>query len=941
MIDPIFLQFLLQEKQIWTLEHYEKYLSEFEQWFQQQNSRSEGELEPKTAFNTRINPCQEEDSQIQERSLEEAKTQPFTSWKSTFLPPLSGSPSKKNGSFLDRYQILSTLGEGGMGIVQNVQDCVLGREVALKTIRSNLWELSRFSSKNQNHLLWRFTQEASIMAQLEHPNIVPLYDLQKNERGDFYFTMRKIEGKTLETLLKEMTHPLSSQDEDLLLTIFFKVCDAVAYAHSRQIIHRDLKPENIMLGLYGEVYVMDWGISKHLQEKESQENVLKSDSAPENDNDSDMHTVGGIGTPGYMSPEQTKNAYDVGITTDIYALGKILRQCYTGVSPFEEMRLHLKDKVESSSNAKTFFSVPKDIVAISQKAVEYEAKNRYLSVSAFIDDLKRYRQNQIISARRYNFFELLLKWCQRNKKQLLSITLISLLCLTSGWILWQFHQQQKRIEHQQQRLNYWLTRLQSERVEEGEPEDAIFELVRLTEPVIFEQLLKILSEGTRYYLEESLQTSQKNQFYETIVVALGRQENPKAAPHFLKALQDLMQQIAHKKTLTQVHYFSLLAQALAHSAEEASYAEKLQEIRHKMGQNELFWSKTQRAYILLLNKSNRKEHKTMLAAEDYARKAELFFGQNKLPETISHYTKAIELNPKIPWFYTSRGVAKANSGDLDGAISDHSEAIRQWPNYRIAYENRAVAYLRQNQTDKAIEDYNQSIQLEPLLPWGYAGRGNAYAFKQEFKKAMNDFNQAITISRDVAEFYINRGLLYTQIRNYSKALEDFNQALQINPQLIEAYFKRGWVREVLGDFQNALQDYNEVLQKNPNHSDAYRLRGRLKHRFGDLSGAIADLTTAVQKEPENWENYYYRAQVQMQQEHYLEAIEDCTKTLQLNPKMDICYYYRGRAFWELKKVQQSEQDFHEFLLKTEGTDIPFFVDKRNKIFEWCPQFKKK
>ena len=157
------------------------------------------------------------------------------------------------------YVFRNEIARGGMGsILLEADDCKLGRTVAVKIILS---ELSADHAQRQ-----RFVQEAAVLAKLAHPNIVPVYDIGRDEEGQLYYSMKLVKGRTLQAILtdlrKEASETLRQYTLAHLLTIFRKVCDAMAFAHSKGIIHRDLKPENIMVGEFGEVLVMDWGLAK-------------------------------------------------------------------------------------------------------------------------------------------------------------------------------------------------------------------------------------------------------------------------------------------------------------------------------------------------------------------------------------------------------------------------------------------------------------------------------------------------------------------------------------------------------------------------------------------------------------------------------------------------------------------------------------------------------
>ncbi|MEK7487211.1 MAG: serine/threonine-protein kinase, partial [Planctomycetota bacterium] len=364
------------------------------------------------------------------------------------------TPEEKNENTPPRYTPLKILGEGGMGIVQLVKDSLLGREVALKTIK-----LQGNFSKRHKIMLWRLNREAEITALLGHPNIIQLYDLQKKPSGELYFTMPKIEGCTFTQILKQKREGKAYQEEDQILSIFLKVCDAISYAHSKNVIHRDLKPDNIMVGQFGEVYVMDWGIAKQL--KDSDENEAQLREALTGGETEAHHTIGGMGTPGYMPPEQAENASQVKPQSDIYALGVILRQCFTLMSPAEEMKREIKKQQKTSTLAKhnpknasqsdsLKDQISPDVYAIIQKATESVWNQRYERVQDLAEDLRRYQRNLGVSVREYSAWELLKKWIQRNKQKVALASVI--LLLLAGFVVYNYQQEQYRLRVEQEKI---------------------------------------------------------------------------------------------------------------------------------------------------------------------------------------------------------------------------------------------------------------------------------------------------------------------------------------------------------------------------------------------------------------------------------------------------------------------------------------------------------
>ncbi|MBK6519800.1 MAG: protein kinase [Polyangiaceae bacterium] len=238
--------------------------------------------------------------------------------------PVNLAPASVSGQ---RYLSRRILGEGGMGEVHLSSDVWLGRDVAMKVLRP---------SGSGSDGTARFFREARLQGQLEHPSVVPVYDLGKDDGGPPHFTMKRVQGLTLREILDrliagdpkvEATFPIRK-----LLSAFTQVCLCVAYAHARGVIHRDLKPENVMLGEFGEVYVLDWGVARLSSADDPGAETVGSVIVADPPSSDVVATVAGslVGTPGYMSPEQARGDNDkVAQPSDVYALGAILFELLT------------------------------------------------------------------------------------------------------------------------------------------------------------------------------------------------------------------------------------------------------------------------------------------------------------------------------------------------------------------------------------------------------------------------------------------------------------------------------------------------------------------------------------------------------------------------------------------------------------------------------------
>jgi eukaryotic-like serine/threonine-protein kinase len=245
------------------------------------------------------------------------------------LPPVDltddpGAHRQDPAGFAARYEAGRVLGEGGMGEVRLCRDRRIGRDVAVKVIRG--------AQVDRPEARARFEREARVLGQLEHPSIVPIYDLGVDADGAPYFTMRRLGGQTLEQVLHGLRDGRAgiaqAFSRSRLLAVFASIAQAVAFAHARGVVHRDLKPANVMLGDFGEVYVLDWGLAKVIGAVELPSASADPDPGP----GSSPATRAGeaIGTPGYMAPEQIRGELErVDERTDVYALGAILFEILT------------------------------------------------------------------------------------------------------------------------------------------------------------------------------------------------------------------------------------------------------------------------------------------------------------------------------------------------------------------------------------------------------------------------------------------------------------------------------------------------------------------------------------------------------------------------------------------------------------------------------------
>ena len=297
--------------------------------------------------------------------------------------------SKLEGSFSD----LSLIGMGGMGTVFSAKDSLFYRNVALKIMRGEL--------RNQEKNVSSFIREARITAQIDHPNIVPVYNLGVFHEMGPYFSMKKVDGITLAEVLKHLEKNDAEYEKNYSLRhrleIFINICNGVAFAHSKGVFHCDLKPGNIMLGNYGEVFIMDWGMAIYRSEKDLSSENRKINLGEKSKNEKNMTNPTVNGTPAFMAPEQIFGQFDsIDEQTDVYALGVILYAMLTCTqSPFpaglsaEEIfdKALTGDFLPPRKRAKKR-QISNELEVICLKAMSPYKHERYANVMALMQDIR-------------------------------------------------------------------------------------------------------------------------------------------------------------------------------------------------------------------------------------------------------------------------------------------------------------------------------------------------------------------------------------------------------------------------------------------------------------------------------------------------------------------------------------------------------------------------
>ncbi len=359
----------------------------------------------------------------------------------------------------ERYRVQEEIARGGMGRIVRVFDEDLQRFSAMKIVLDE-GSLDGAEGKDAAYsLLQRFMEEAKVTGQLDHPNIVPVHDLGRLVDGRSYFTMRLVQGEDLSAVFQQVRQGSRDWTRERVLGAILKVCEAMSYAHAKGVVHRDLKPANVMVGKFGEVYVMDWGLARvlgrtdlrdlRLQPSDAATTRIRSDRTGQRVEDpgSPLLTMDGdvVGTPSYMAPEQARGDIEaIGPHSDVYSIGAMLYELLAGAAPYVPKdgragpRTILAAVLHGPPPELPTAAAPIELAAIVAKAMRRDIAERYPSTKELADDLRSYLEGRVVQAHATGSWRRLWKWARRNRALTVALVVSILLAvgLTIAGVQW-------------------------------------------------------------------------------------------------------------------------------------------------------------------------------------------------------------------------------------------------------------------------------------------------------------------------------------------------------------------------------------------------------------------------------------------------------------------------------------------------------------------------
>ncbi|MCD8138971.1 MAG: protein kinase [Planctomycetaceae bacterium] len=796
-----------------------------------------------------------------------------------------GTDDPATRDYGERYQYLDVIGEGGQGKVLRFRDTVLDRDVAIKVVKPP------FMAEREKLL----ENEARLGGMLEHPNILPTYDLCRDETGSPFFVMKKVEGVSLDELLKKAhadgaIHNARDRGEysrRRLLNVFVQVCHAMQYAHSRGVCHLDLKPQNVKLGPFGEVYVLDWGFASRVEDSPKMV----------------------AGTPLYIAPERFKPGKP-DQRCDIYSLGVMLYRILVNALPrdvgktsFKEFRRRIQDFPIVPPRQRDP-SLPRDLEAIILKALAEDPDERYQSVGALAGDLERFLDILPVTAYREGWYGRALKFARRHRATVMaaSVMLLAAILTIGASIRARSLAAQTEAAELQARAAELQARLDREKTQRAidqmrEAEDARREAIARQRQA---------DEARRLAEEERRELIRRR------AAARVPLEKGTVIMDRSKLAVDKERDRAKKLQLLQpaIDFFSEALAILEGDGREngdaagAYYArarayEQAKEVQKAIADYQTAYERDA-SYImahyylgLLYYDVHRDEKKAIeqFAAMNAIDPGNEFseIGQAYIDVHSNRDAEALERVDRIEQKERERSGGEANESWRNPGLSTI------WLIRGLVYGKRGGEFFN---PEKGIEAYSNYIMYEAEKPATYANRGTLHeamylslratdkaAAEKHLDAAIADYGRALAVDPSYKAALQHRG--YAQFKykeNTEAALKDVEAALAIDPNYTTVLLDRAAIRETQGEYDAALKDYARVKEISPDNRNVdYRL-GILYLYTNQLDKAEAAfdiaITRSVDKNTEGI-RLHRRGIIRFLRGDFAGAVEDFDRSLEV------------------------------------------------------------
>jgi serine/threonine-protein kinase len=860
-------------------------------------------------------------------------------------------PELMPGSKLGGYEVCQEVGRGGRGVVYRVRDPELKRPLAVKVLRPELHD--------QADAVQRFLEEAQVTGQLQHPGVVPVHAIGQLPDGRPYFAMKLIEGRTLAALLAE--RPTSTQDVPRFLGIFDQVCQAVAYAHSRGVIHRDLKPANIMVGAFGEVQVMDWGLAKVLNTAGTRRQPSASDPAVFIPSQPDsvrtvrteataLSSADGIvvGTIAYVSPEQAKGQVEqLDPQADVFGLGAVLCEILTGLPPYAgaaAWRLHLMAAAGDLADAYSrlggcgadaeLVALTKDCLAVERNCRLSDAGAVAARLAAYLagvqERMRRAEQERAAAQARAEEAKATARAERRARRRTMALVSVATAAILAGgaaaaWY-WQERasRQAKAEADASAALEEVRTWLDQEADQERRDPERWAATVSLADAAVKRAEAAVASAPVDDELQERVR-------------GMRAEVDPKKRDSRLRVELDRLR--LEKTTVKKGRFHSPAALGRYREALEG-YGIDLRDV----------------SGAVAIVHSSRLRLELLAALEDWARIPSDQPEENKRLRRVLEAAEPDHNSFRTRWREAQWRRDGASLATLANAASGLSTAdvVNLAQDLRWLKEgDAAVRLLRQGQRRfpddfwinhdlgmalseqippqraEAVRYLTVAAALRAQSPGAHLNLGNSLAEQGSLAEAESEYRKAIELDPKYAQSHNNLAVALEKQGKLAEAVGEYRLATQLDPKFAWHHYNLAKGLHAQGKATEAALEFRAAIQLAPNNSWAHNDLGLVFYEEGKFDDAVAEFTTAIQLDrklawPHNnlGNALYMQGKLAAAIEEYQKAIDLDRKQAKFHIGLGITLSAQGKSkeaateFGEAIHLDPKDANAHTGLAKT-------------------------
>jgi serine/threonine-protein kinase len=791
---------------------------------------------------------------------------------------------------LGRYEIAGELGRGGMGLVLRVRDPDLDRELAVKLLQPQ--------NQHQEQLERRFLEEARITGRLEHPGIPAVHELGRADDGRPFFAMKLIRGRTLVELLHERPNP--SHDLPRFLGVFEQLCQTIAYAHAHGVLHRDLKPANVMVGKFGEVQVMDWGLAKIRSETESAEPPRPAPGSvfrPSHEGLSQAGTV--LGTPGYMAPEQARGEVArLDERADVFGLGAILCEILTGRQPYAPgpewamLMAAAEGQVTDALDRLDHCGADAELIALAKECLAVEVSARPRDGGELAARVTAYRTSvqERLHAAELERAAAQARAIEERKRRRLTVALAAIVLTLAalglvGWRWWEGQQQEARRRRETDRTEteaavaqllvqaeerqrqaradptgespYWTEALAAAKQAQGRLEraEASDEMRARVQALVAElaaqqrdQTLRAELETIR--LEEAEMRGQKS-------------DRTLAAAHYAKTFRaydvDLTQlppaEAAERlsRSALRVELAAALDDWAGISADDAALPPRLREIARRADPDP--WRTQVRDAVAAKDRKAMEELARSPEAADLPAPSAVLLARTldeaeASPEAVRLLSKAQQRYPGDYWINVELGRLHYNSKPpaLDSAVRFYSIAAALRSRNAHVHMLLANVLADKGRAAEAEVEYREAIRLKADYAAPHYGLGLHLRRAGKPDEAVREYREALHLNPDLVHAHVALGNVLWQTQKSDAAIASFEEALRLDRLDPYALKGVGQARLIKGRIDEAIVCFRGALCIDDELQDARANLGVSLLQQGKVDEALATLREAARRE---------------------------------------------------------------------------------------------